>query len=307
MSQILINNRYSLGKKIGSGSFGEIYLGIDTQNENNTVAIKLEKINPQPKYALLEFESKIYEYLSNNDLYTGIPKIYWKGIQDDFSILIIEALGLNLESLLKLNKYVNNDKGKPVKTFSLKTTLLIAIDFIRIMHYVHSKGIIHRDIKPENFLIGLNNNKIHVIDFGLAKPFRKKNKEHIPFRKTSRVIGTLRYCSINSHKGYELSRRDDLESIGYILIYFLKGSLPWQNLKCSNSEISQKVSDLKEQTSNNELCNDLPIEFKLYMDYVKTLEFDSKPNYTYLLQLFTKLFNKMNYKYDDIYDWTNNL
>ena len=323
MSVILINNRFSLGKKIGSGSFGEIYLGFDkTQKIGDNyriVAIKLEKINPPPKYALLNFESKIYEYLNtpqstdtqinqtnqpNQIIHNGIPKIFWRGIQDDFNVLIIEALGPDLDSLLKLNSPNYNSAGKKIYTFSLKTTLLIAQDMIKIMYYIHSKGIIHRDIKPDNFLIGLDNNRIHIIDFGLSKTYRNKDKTHVKFKETFKLIGSIRYSSINCHKGYELSRRDDLESIGYVLIYFLKGKLPWQDLGLPIDQTADKVKEIKEKITNDELCSNLPIEFKLYMDHVKSLEFETKPNYNLLLRLFTSLYKKMNFDYDDNYDWS---
>lgn len=304
-SVILINKRYSLGLQIGSGSFGDIYLGFDTyDNTNKMVAIKLEKLTPKPKYELLEFESRIYDLLTSvEDKYNGIPKIYWKGVQDDFYVLVMEYLGPNLDRLLQLSKNKVTYKNKPVNVFSLKTTLLIAHDFMHIINYIHSKGIIHRDIKPENFLIGIKNNRVYAIDFGLSKAYRTKNNAHIPFKKTSRVIGTIRYCSINCHKGYELSRRDDLESIGYILIYFLKGFLPWQRLNCPADKVGSSVLEHKEKITNEELCSGIPTEFKLYMDHVKGLEFDDKPNYNYLLSLFTNLYKKMNYEYDDVYDW----
>ncbi len=217
----------------------------------------------------------------------------------------MEALGPNLDNLLKLNPYSLNSKNKKVKKFSLKTTILIAQDMIKSIFYVHSKGFIHRDIKPENFLIGLDNNRIHIIDFGLSKAYRKKTREHIPFKETSKLIGTIRYISINCHKGYELSRRDDLESIGYVLVYLINGCLPWQGLNCPSDQMADKVKEIKENTSIDELCLSLPNEFKLYFEHVKSLEFETKPNYNYLLGLFTNLYKKMNYEYDDIYDWSN--
>jgi len=273
-------------------------------SSDRLVAIKLEKINPPPKFALLEFESKIYNYIYDKSYpkYNGIPKVYWNGIKDDYYVLVIEALGPNLDNLHKMGSISYNPNGKRVNTFSLKTTLLIAQDLMKTIFYIHSKGVIHRDIKPENFLIGLNNNRIHTIDFGLSKLYRQKDRNHVQFKESGKLIGNIRYCSINCHKGYELSRRDDLESIGYILIYFLKGYLPWQGLPKDN--VSERTKEIKESITNNELCSQLPNEFKTYMDIVKSLEFTEKPDYNKLLSLFTSLYNKMNYEYDDIYDWS---
>ena len=335
---ILINNRYQLGKRIGSGSFGEIYLGTDIKCKQNDpskfVAIKLEQQNPEPKYKLLHFESQIYDFLckkynygggggsnnnNNNHLYSsinGIADIKWHGLQDNYYVMVIEALGKNLSELLDETPKKYNSEGKMVRTFSLKTTLHIAMDIIRVIEYIHSMGIIHRDIKPENFLLGLDNNKIHIIDFGLSKIYKNRMGNHIQFKENSKMIGTIRYCSVNCHKGFELSRRDDLESIGYILLYFMKGYLPWQEgyykkyLSDSDNKVIEskdnrmenmyeRVKTIKSTISTEELCSGLPIEFKMYMDHVKSLKFEEKPNYKFLLDIFHALYIRNGYK-DDV-------
>ena len=307
-TQILINNQYILGKHLGTGSFGEIYFGVDQTKEKGDpekiVAIKLEK-KSSPMH-LLKMEARTYKYLykkdnDDSDIGIGIPKYYWSGEQDDYQILVIELLGPNLEHLL------TKCSGK----FSLKTTCIIAQEIIKIIQYVHSKGILHRDIKPENFLIGLKNNRINICDFGLCKAYKifKDGKYvHIPFSTKKKLIGTIRYTSINSHMGNEHSRRDDLESIGYILIYFIKGSLPWQGLNnkvpnLSKEERYKLIMECKINTSVEDLCKGIPEEFKTYMTYVKNLEFDEKPNYNMLYKLFMILFKKMNFEYDGEYDW----
>lgn len=294
---LLINSKYVLGKQLGVGSFGEIYLGIDKdesiKSPNKLVAIKLE--HRKKEFQLLNWESTVYRYLYREG--KGIPKIYWSGIQDDYNVLVLEMLGPNLENLFNLNH----------QHFSLKTTILIAQDIIKKIQYIHSRGIIHRDIKPENFLIGLNTNDIYIIDFGLCKRFKNTDGSHIDDSKNKKLVGTVRYTSLNSHIGHELSRRDDLESIGYMLIYFIKGSLPWQGLGprgLSREKKYQLIYECKKNTTTEQLCQGLPCEFKSYMDHIKSLTFEEKPNYNYLYNLFTQLFKKKNFIYDNQYDWT---
>lgn len=295
---IMINNRYVLGKQLGIGSFGEIYIGIDKNLPANSpdklVAIKLEPRNKDVQ--LLKSESDIYRYLYKEK--RGIPKIYWSGVQDDYNVLVIEMLGPNLENLFSLCGH----------HFTLKTVLILAQELIKKIQYVHSRGIVHRDIKPENFLIGLHTNELYIVDFGLCKFFKRSDNSHIPLATNKKLVGTIRYTSLHGHQGYELSRRDDLESIGYMLIYFIKGRLPWQGLSPKEATRDEKyklIYECKTNTTTEQLCQGLPKEFKVYMDYVKSLDFAEKPNYNWLYNLFTQLFKKNNCVYDDIYDWTN--
>lgn len=294
---IMINNRYVLGKQLGIGSFGEIYVGIDrslpSDSPDKLVAIKLE--SRQKDVQLLQSEASIYRYLYKEN--KGIPKIYWSGIQDDYNVLVIEMLGPNLENLFSICGH----------RFTLKTVLIIAQEIIKKIHYVHSRGIIHRDIKPENFLIGLHSNDIYILDFGLCKFFKRTDNSHIPMATNKKLVGTIRYTSLNGHMGYELSRRDDLESIGYMIIYFIKGKLPWQGLcqkEMTREAKYRLIYECKENTTNEQLCQGLPKEFKIYMDYVKSLDFAERPNYNYLYNLFTQLFKKNNFVYDNAYDWS---
>ncbi|XP_058213641.1 casein kinase 1-like protein 1 isoform X3 [Rhododendron vialii] len=219
----LIGRKFSLGRKIGSGSFGEIYRGTDTQTKEE-VAIKLE--NAKTKHALLLYESRLYRVLQGG---TGIPNMRWFGVEGDYNVLVMDLLGHSLEDLFNLCS----------RKFSLKTVLMLADQMINLVEFVHSKSFLHRDIKPDNFLMGLGRRakQVYIIDFGLAKKYRDtKSHQHVPYRENKSLTGTPRYTSLNTHRGIEQSRRDDLESLGYVLMYFLRRSLPWQGVKAGTKE-----------------------------------------------------------------------
>jgi len=192
----------------------------------------------------------------------------------------MDLLGKSLEDLLK------ECRGK----FNLKTVLHVAVQMIERIKVVHEERIIHRDIKPDNFMTGANEktkNTIHIIDFGLAKCYKDRSGEHIPFIEGKSLTGTARYASINTHVGYEQSRRDDLESIGHVLLYFLKGSLPWQGLPGkTNVEKYANIKKKKKEVSVSDLCKGLPDEFKDFMNYCRNLGFTQDPDYNYIIGLF---------------------
>eukprot|EP00968_Pinguiococcus_pyrenoidosus_P013924 scaffold1272_cov250-Pinguiococcus_pyrenoidosus.AAC.16 len=178
--------------------------------------------------------------------------------------------------------------------FSLKTALMIAEQLIARLEYVHTKHFIHRDVKPDNFLIGLGRrqNLIYVIDFGLAKKYRDpRTHQHIPYREGKNLTGTARYASINTHIGIEQSRRDDLESLGYVLMYFMRGTLPWQGLKATTKKQKyERIMDRKMSTSPEQLCKGFPGEFRSYFEYCRHLRFEDRPDYAYLKRLLKDLF-----------------
>ncbi|XP_046352759.1 casein kinase I-like isoform X2 [Haliotis rubra] len=288
--ELRVGNKYRLGRKIGSGSFGDIYLGTDISN-GEEVAIKLECV--KTKHPQLHIESKIYRMMQG----VGIPTIKWCGAEGDYNVMVMELLGPSLEDLFNFCS----------RKFSLKTVLLLADQLISRIEYIHSKNFIHRDVKPDNFLMGLGKkgNLVYIIDFGLAKKYRDaRTHQHIPYRENKNLTGTARYASINTHLGIEQSRRDDMESLGYVFMYFLRGSLPWQGLKAATKRQKyERISEKKMSTPIEELCKGFPSEFATYLNFCRSLRFDDKPDYSYLRQLFRNLFHRQGFTYDYVFDW----
>ena len=309
----LIAENFVLLTKIGHGSCGEIILSYST-NENIEVVLKKEDKKKFSKGSPLHIELKAYQTLldiSNTMDITGsksipqmniqgLPKFYGFGEKNDYYYLAQEFLGPNLSQLLKYC-------GK--KKFTLGTICLIAIQVLNRIEYIHKRHYLHRDIKPDNFLIGNEEytNIIYLIDFGAAKRFKdNKTNQHIPYKEKRSFVGTYRYASVNAHLGLELSRRDDLISTGYVLIYMLKGMLPWQGIK-DKDKISKLVQK-KIQIPNDVLCSGLPNEFLHYMNYCKNLKFEERPDYDFLKGLFVKLLGLVvtNFKLQPneiIFDW----
>ncbi|XP_059299582.1 casein kinase 1-like protein 2 [Lycium ferocissimum] len=287
-----VGNKFRLGRKIGSGSFGEIYLGANVQT-NEEVAIKLE--NVKTKHPQLLYEAKLYKILQGG---TGVPNLKWFGVEGDYNVLVMDLLGPSLEDLFNFCS----------RKMSLKTVLMLADQMINRVEFVHAKSFLHRDIKPDNFLMGLGRraNQVYVIDFGLAKKYRDSSThQHIPYRENKNLTGTARYASMNTHLGIEQSRRDDLESLGFVLMYFLRGSLPWQGLKAGTKKQKyEKISEKKVSTSIETLCRGYPAEFASYFHYCRSLRFDDKPDYAYLKRIFRDLFIREGFQFDYVFDWT---
>ncbi|XP_047310399.1 casein kinase 1-like protein 2 isoform X2 [Impatiens glandulifera] len=287
----LIGGKYRLSRKIGSGSFGEVYLGTDIRT-NEDVAIKLE--NVKTKHPQLHYETKLYRALQGG---TGIPSVKWYGVEGEYNGMVMDLLGPSLEDLFT---FCN-------RKLSLKTVLMLADQMINRVEFVHNKSFLHRDIKPDNFLMGLGTraNQVHIIDFGLGKKFIDSANRHIPYRDNKNLTGTARYASVNTHLGIEQSRRDDLESLGFVLIYFLKGCLPWQGLRAANKKQKyEKISEKKASTSIESLCRGYPSEFASYFHYCRSLRFDDKPDYSYLKRIFRDLFIQEGFQFDYVFDWT---
>ena len=283
----LIFKKYRPLKFLSQGAFSEIYLGINIKTKEK-VAIKVEQRN------------KVYKYLESESFYLfslkglGIPKVISYGHNKEYDILVMPLLGKSLHEI-QMTKNFN---------FEFKDICLIAIQLIERLEWIHSQKIIHRDIKPDNFLIGLNDpNIIYVIDFGLSKKYRSSvTGNHIKYNKLKHFIGSLRYASVNSLKLREQSRRDDLESLGYMLIFLIKGTLPWDHIKIDNKRSSYlKMGLFKKNILPEILCQNLPYEFVDYINYVRNLNFEDEPNYDYLKSLFQIMLNKQGFEEKKIF------
>ncbi|KIM84073.1 hypothetical protein PILCRDRAFT_68184 [Piloderma croceum F 1598] len=282
---IRVGGKYRLREQIGSGSFGIVYHGVNIVSKED-VAIKLESIDTE--FPQLQHEYRVYKNIAGG---IGIPSIRWFGTEGDYNTLVLERLGPSLEDIF--NRFD--------RKFSLKTVLLLADQMISRIEYVHSCHFIHGDIKPANFLMGANDydHQVYIIDFGLAKRYRDPNTHlHIPYKENCPPVGTTPYISINNHLGVEQSRRDDLESLAYVLLYFLCGSLPWHGVKFTGNK-QQRNTTLRQKRSRRLalMCSACPPEFGTFLDYVHTLAFDEKLDYDYIHQLFHELLIREGHQY----------
>ena len=287
-----ILKKFDVEERIGSGSFGTVFKAAHKRT-NKLFAIKYESALVQPPQ--LENEVKILKTLTNE---IGFPQVHLTLNEFDEQYAIIDYLPNNLENLLEICG----------GTLSLKSVLMIADQLISRLQSLHQKSFVHRDLKPENIMIGYGNkvNVIYLIDFGLSSSvFDPYTHIHIPFREGKQLVGTVRYASINVHKGYEYSRRDDFESLAYILIYLLKGSLPWQNMKTNHYGQSKvvRVGMKKTSMSVERLCEGLPEEFGNFLTQVRNLGFDEEPHYSAYREMFRNLFIEKGYAYDYKFDW----
>ncbi|KAJ3206050.1 casein kinase I, partial [Entophlyctis luteolus] len=304
LSHNVVGMHYKVGKKIGEGSFGMVYEGVNIIN-NQPIAIKFEP--RKTDVPQLRDEYRTFKILANS---VGVPNVYYYGAEGLYNVLCSDLLGPSLEDMFDLCK----------RKFSIKTVCMTAKQMITRVQTVHERNLIYRDIKPENFLIGrlprrselaakAGNNpdpygvvsnhspqnphpaaQIYIIDFGMAKLYRDpKTKQHIPYREK---------------KSLKQSRRDDLESLGHVFMYFLRGSLPWQGLKAAtNKEKYEKIGQKKQSTSIKDLCEDCPEEFAQYMSYCRELKFEETPDYDYLRGLMNKALARIGELDDGLFDW----
>lgn len=279
-----LSDNYIIIEQVGSGSFGDVYMAKDIKN-NTDLAIKVEDTTKNKR---ITHEYKVYRYLKQNNVKNIIPEIKDFIVTPNYSFMCMELLGKSIDDIF--NDYK--------KKFTINTVVKLGIEFVKIIRKIHEAGFIHRDIKPSNFMVGKNPEDVYIMDFGLSKKIFDKNNEHLKFREGRSLIGTVRYCSINMHLGIEPSRRDDLESIGYMLIYLAQGKLPWQGLK-KTKDVDQvdAIGEVKMCTSLSILCNGLPDCFKDYVIYTRGLSFSNKPDYDYLENLFIK------YLKEETFDW----
>jgi serine/threonine protein kinase len=283
-------NNYTITKYINSGSFGNVFEAVHKKT-GDKVALKIPiKNDERDGLPSIMSEARIYKNIANPSNGIANMKIMKN---KDTKIIVMDLLGPSLESLLSKHK-----------RFGMKTIILLAMSMIDIMKHIHTCGYIHRDIKPDNFAIGYDNtSKLYCIDFGLSKKFLKKNGEHINFSDKKRFCGTARYASIAAHINQEQSRKDDLESILYILVYMYKGKLPWQGIKHKDKkERYRLIGEKKQQVTPDELCEGMSKEFVVFLKYVRNLDFDEKPHYSALKKMFLKLYKSRNYKNDKL-EW----
>lgn len=261
---------------LGTGGFGCLFQCIDTSSGNDQLAVKLETCSTNKSdnnKTSLYLESKILKYLQGG---IGIPKYISYISSNDFNFLIMELLGNNLEMLFSFCK----------NSFSLPTIINISIQMLNRIEFLHSKGFIHRDIKPENFVLGKRKHSkdvVYLIDYGLTKPFiNNKTKAHIPYSEGKNFLGTPKYASPNSHLGIALSRRDDIISFIYCVLYFLKGSLPWENLKKKKDDHRYiDILNLKMGLISNNCYykNGIHVNIMKAIKYAMNLKYEEMPDY----------------------------
>ncbi|UJR38009.1 hypothetical protein I4U23_030691 [Adineta vaga] len=286
-----IAERFLLKKRIGSGSFGEIYLA-DDLNENKSVAVKTERIDTL--HPQLPTEKMAFERMKDS---IGFPKMIYYGREKRYYVLIMDLLGPSLEDLFNFcHRY-----------FTLHTACMIIDQAISRTQQMHNRSLIHRDIKPDNFLMGIGDQShiLYFVDFGLAQEYRDLvSYVHRRFVTGKSLTGTARYASLHTHQGHEQARRDDLEAIVYSLLYFLRGSLPWQGLKAETKQQKyEKIAELKQTISIIELCSNLPSQIIAMYIYVKSLTFDEQPDYDYIKRQLRAIIVTNNQKYDYRFDW----
>ena len=294
---VVIEDKYIIKDKIGEGMFGMIFLAKNKYTEE-MVAIKLDES------ILLKNEARIYRVLAD---IKGISKLRSFGSIDKYNYMVIDRLGKSFEDIKVENR------------IDTKTIILVGLQMIRRIESVHKRNIIHRDIKPENFLIGCGEEKnlVYIIDFGLSKLFKINNK-HIARESGRSIVGTLPFVSLNIHEGFTPSRRDDMESIGYTLIYLFLGGLPWVNINTNllceglksekdkervDSDILERETYRLKKTTNFWNIDGLSGELIIFIKYCRGLRFDEEPDYEYLKMLLTNLYKMKKYPIDNIFCW----
>jgi serine/threonine protein kinase len=285
-----------LVRLINGGSFGQIFLG-ETVTDSAQVAVKIE--HPGQAEQLL-YEGQVYRKLEGGP---GIPKVWWYGMHGSmFNVLVMDLLGPSLHDLFMESGH----------KFSLKTVLMLVDQMLDCIQHVHARDFVHRDISANNFMMGLGeqSSKLFLVDYGLAKrvnssPGWNTMKSRMMFKYVRPMVGTARFCSIFCHQGQEEARRDDMESLGYLWLYLLRGKLPWQGIAAATSmEKLEAILSVKLATSLQDLCAGLPEEFLTYMTFVRAMGQYDVPNYDAIKALFRALAAKEGIEYDYQYDWS---
>mmetsp|Transcript_11423 Transcript_11423/g.23759 ORF Transcript_11423/g.23759 Transcript_11423/m.23759 type:complete len:340 (+) Transcript_11423:78-1097(+) len=269
------DGRFEVQDKLGEGCFGAVFLGKDKKSDS-PVAVKFEDSQCGAPGSLA-MENSLLKQLGEPQRPQGFAEVFFFGKVGSFTCMVMDLLGKSLEECME----VCQGKMEP------SSVVLIAEQALRRIEYLHSKGVVHRDIKPENFMYGRGGkiHHLHLIDFGLSDTYW--GRRHVSQSNGNSMVGTARYCSVNTHKGINQTRRDDLEAIGHMLMYFLRGSLPWSGLDAKTQEEKyRKIREKKESTPLDELCAGHPPAFKDYLLRARSLEFKERPDYIALRKLF---------------------
>ena len=285
-SSIIVGGKYRLIRKIGEGTFGKIYEGLHKEKEEHkeTVAVKLIKLDASNEHKkIFENEIEVYERLKG---IKNIPSLFASGIEGKFGYIVMDMFPQSLEEL-----HINYKDQ-----LSLKVVIHLGLEMMTIIEDIHSRGIIHRDLKPANFLLKANKENItelYLIDFGLSQLFLDDKHKHIMMKTNETIVGTIRYMSINVHQGFTASRRDDLETLGYILMYLYYGELPWQSKKqtSSNTLHSDKKKNVLESKERLMWSKDGINDFILFILYCRNLGYSDKPCYDYLKNILKNMNN----------------
>ena len=289
----IIFNKYRIIKRLGRGSFGNIFL---VEYQNKLYAMKLE--NTKKGYYILDKEVYLMIHLYG----PRIPYVKSFGQCGYYNVLVMELLGKSLEDIKSI---------LPSKKMTIPCICKLSYQMLQILEHIHKRSFIHRDVKPENFIMGLgpNNKFLYMIDFGFAKTYRDPTTlAHYPLKKNDGITGTARYASINTLRGFTQSRKDDLESLAYVIIYLSKGTLPWANITSDNKdELYNRITKVKFETTVENLCSGLPQQFLDFVRYIRGMTFEQEPDYKYLRNLFLIALQNTGGKMDFCYDWDNRI
>lgn len=299
---------YILKQKIASGAFGQVFLGIDADLDTEPVIIKLEKVSAKRRNCTLRWEKRLYtnmwtsfqlakEKLGKYAFEEPIPRVHAFMRTQKYRALVMEKMHASLSDHLKVQ--TNNH-------FSLKTVLMLGQVLINHLHSIHRCGVVHRDIKPDNIVVDKTGRRVLFIDFGLSYYYiNLKTNKHIPRVKTRAFMGTERYASINCYRRVNLSRRDDLISLFYVLIYLYKGWLPWQGFKEEDDERRRRLiyRTMKKKGDPRILCGEMPRCFSQNLRDILSLRFNETPNYETYISRFSDEMKNLGMIRDFQYDW----
>ncbi|KAN0121035.1 Protein kinase-like domain containing protein [Russula decolorans] len=277
---VRVGGRYRVGKLLGARTFGTVYLGRDIK-KGRDVAVKLEAA--QEWGSKLEHEYHVYRATSG---IRGIPKMLWYGVEGRYNVMVLSRLGCTFEEMAQLG------------VLDANAVFTYAKQMLSVLKSLHDHHYVHLDVKPDNFMIGTGDrsSRVFLIDFGLTRLFRNPaTRKHITQFKGLNITGTVRYSSINSHLRLTQSRHDDLESLAYAIVYLVKGRLPWQGIAVHPGQVHHdEVLKLKQVTTAKTLCKGLPQPFIEFIQHIRSLGFEDKPDYRYLHSLLTQCILPLN-------------